>query len=112
MTPERVNIDDPRIQTAVHELQGMITRRYPDARFDVVRGDDPDGVYVWTEVDLDDPDPVIDIVLERMLELQEDERLPVYVIPVRTAERAAQVAAQARRRPRRVHTGTTATLSP
>ncbi len=100
--PERADIDDPRIRSAVEELQAMIAERYPAARFDVVHGDDPEGVYVWAEVDLDDPEPVTDIVIERMLELQEDERLPVYVIPVRTPERAARAADQSAQRSQRV----------
>src|SRR6266545_8140590 len=97
MSAERVNIDDPRIQTAVGELQGMITRHYPAAHFEVVHGEDPEGVYVWAEVDLDDPDPVIDVVIDRVLELQEEERLPVYVIAVRTPERTAHLLAAPRR---------------
>jgi hypothetical protein len=46
-------------------------------------------VHLTTIVDLDDPDEVLDLVINRMMELQVEDKLPVYVIPVRTPERVA-----------------------
>ena len=79
--------EDQRIAAAVVELQGMIRQHYPEAVFDVVRGQDPDGCYVWTSVDTDDPAAVLDVVVHPLLTLQIEERVPVYVIPIRTPER-------------------------
>jgi hypothetical protein len=50
-------------------------------------GEDPDGTYIRTTVDIDDPEIVLDCVVDRLLELQIDEGLPVHVIPIRTPER-------------------------
>jgi hypothetical protein len=96
---------DPRIDQAVAELQGLIRERYPSATFDVVAGDDPEGTYVWTTVDVEDTNQVLDVVIDRLLELQVEDRVPVHVIPIRTPERIlatvqAQQAGQ-RRYPRR-----------
>ncbi|MGH2353292.1 MAG: hypothetical protein ACRDI2_22870 [Chloroflexota bacterium] len=38
---------------------------------------------------MDDTTEVIDLIVDRMLELQIDEGLPVYVIPIHTPERVA-----------------------
>jgi hypothetical protein len=59
----------------------MILQRFPDAIFEVVRGDDPDGVYLTAKVDVDDLDEVTDTVISRVVDMQVDEGLPVYVVP-------------------------------
>ena len=88
---------DPRIRAAVAELEELIRRRYPEATFDVGQGHDPEGVYLTPTVDVEDTDAVFDIVVDRLLELQIDDELPVYVIPVRPIER---VMAELRARPK------------
>jgi hypothetical protein len=80
-----------RIEVAVNELQEAIRARYPAASFAVEHGDDPEGTYLYATVEADDTDKVIDVFIDRLLELQVDEGLPVYVIPVRPAERIATV---------------------
>ena len=87
MTHAHAETVDTRIAHAVVELQDLIRHDYPTATFDVARGEDPDGTYIWTAVDTDDPDTVLDSVVDRLLELQIDEGLPVHVIPIRTPER-------------------------
>jgi hypothetical protein len=82
--------DDPCVRAAVAELKELIRRHYPTATFTVGPGEDEPGlVHLMATVDVDDPDEVVDLVIERMLELQLDEGVPVYVIPVRTPERVA-----------------------
>ena len=76
----------------------MIQQRWPSATFSVSRGNDPVGIYLDTAVDLDDPDEVMDLVIDRLLELQVDEGLPVHVVPLRTPERLAALREQQRRR--------------
>jgi hypothetical protein len=80
-------MDDPRIAAAVDELTQLITSRYPNAQFDVSEGDDPDGVYLTATVDIDDPDEVTDLVIDRTMALQIKEQLPVYVVPIRPISR-------------------------
>jgi hypothetical protein len=86
---------DPRIEAAVAEMQAMIMAHYPAATFDVAAGEDLEGIYVPATVDVDDTDEVFDVVVRRLLELQVEERIPIYVIPVRPF---ARVAAELRER--------------
>ena len=85
----------PRMEGALHELKGLITARFPQATFVVEKGYDPKGVYLVTTVDIADTDEVIATVGDRLVELQVDEGLPVYVTPLRPIER---VVAQLRER--------------
>jgi hypothetical protein len=86
---------DPRRQQAVAELTGMIKQRYPTASFDVGPAeDDPEVTHITAVVDLDDPDEVTDLVIDRMLELQLEQGIPVYVIPIRTPQRVAALRQQ------------------
>jgi hypothetical protein len=80
-------MDDPRIVAAVDELKQRITDGFPDAQIDVSEGDDPDGVYLMATVDIDDPDEVTDLVIDRTMALQIKEELPVYVVPIRPISR-------------------------
>ncbi len=80
---------DPRLQAAVAELQSLIHARYPSATFDVTPGDDPAGLYPTATVDVEDTDEVFEVVVGRLLELQVEEGLPVYVIPMRPLARIA-----------------------
>jgi hypothetical protein len=77
----------PRMAEAVHELKSLITARFPQATFVVEEGFDPEGIYLLTTVDIADTDEVIDVVGERLVALQVDEGLPVYVTPLRPIER-------------------------
>jgi hypothetical protein len=76
-----------RVDAAVSELEELIRSRYPSAEFAVTEGDDPRGIYLLATVDIEDPDEVVDVFIGRLLQLQVDEALPVYVIPVRPTER-------------------------
>jgi hypothetical protein len=88
-------IEDPRIAAAVAELEALIKDHYPTATFSVgPAADEPGAVHIIATVDLDDPDEVADLVMDRMLTLQIDEGLPVHVIPIRTPERRAAMLAR------------------
>jgi hypothetical protein len=77
----------PRMKEALDELKGLITARFPQAAFVVEEGFDPEGVYLITTVDIADTDEVIAVIGDRLVELQVDEGLPVYVTPLRPIER-------------------------
>lgn len=80
-----------RMQSALDELRGLIRARYPQARFSVARGhDEPENVHLITTVDLEDADEVLDLVIDRLVELQVEERIPVHVIPVRPVRRVLE----------------------
>jgi len=46
-------------------------------------------VHLEATFDVDDPETILDLVIDRVLELQVDERLPIHVIPLRCPERIA-----------------------
>ncbi len=75
------------MQEAVEELKRLITERFPQAVFVVEEGFDPEGIYLITTVDIADTDEVIAVVGDRLVEMQVDEGLPVYVTPLRPIER-------------------------
>ncbi len=85
----------PRMEEAVRELKGLITAGFPQVSFVVEEGFDPEGIYLVTTVDIADTDEVIDVIGDRLVELQVDEGLPVYVTPLRPIQR---VIAQLRER--------------
>jgi hypothetical protein len=87
----------PQLQQALEELQGLIQKRYPTATFAVSRGeDDPESIHLVTTVDVEDTDAVLDVVIDRVLQLQVEAGLPVHVIPVRPIERVLALRQQAK----------------
>lgn len=73
-----------RITAAIAELQELIRSRFPDSEFRIEQGrDEPDAVHLVVTADVEDPDVVVDLVIDRVLELQIDEGVPVHVIPLR-----------------------------
>jgi hypothetical protein len=83
---------DSRRREAIRELTSLIRRQYPTATFAVAPDpDDSDITILWTTVAVDDRDQVLDLVIERELQLQIEEGVPVYVVPIRTPERRAKL---------------------
>ena len=106
MSVEPLSDNNPRVQDALEELKGLIRARYPGATFTVSRGEDPEGVHLDAIVDVADTDDVMDLLVERLLELQVEEGLPVYVIAVRPPERVLeQLRARGLARPARAWLG-------
>ena len=97
MMPEQHTPHEPRIEAAIAELAELVRRRYPEATFEVTQEEDPEGTYLTATVDVEDTDEVVDVFIDRMVDLQVKDGLPVYVIPVRPIERAAAAYEQARR---------------
>lgn len=89
MTPEQELPLDARTQAGLRELQTLIQQQYPEATFRVRRGQDaPGAIHLVTTVDVEDTTTVLDAVVDRMMALQIDQGLPIFVIPVRPVERA------------------------
>ena len=89
MRNSRIASGDLRVQAALVELQTLIQHHYPAATFQEMLGEDPEGVYLMATVDVEDTDDVIDVYIERLLALQIDEGLSVYVVPVRPLDRVS-----------------------
>ena len=84
MTSPRADRDQSHMETVVLVFRHLIEQHYPHARFEVKSGDDPVGTYLIVQVDVEDPDEVVDVYAEKLLNLQVDEGLPFYIIPVRS----------------------------
>lgn len=83
--------EDPRLERAIAELSARIKAKYPATSFAVQQGiDDPLETWLVATVDIEDPDEVVDLVVDRLLELQIDEQMPLHVLPVHTPERIAE----------------------
>jgi len=86
------------MHTALQELAAMISQHYPEASFRVSSGeDDPTIVQLVAVVDIEDTDQVLDVVMERLLELH-DEDLLVFVVTERPIERTLAMREAARSR--------------
>jgi hypothetical protein len=86
----RASTGNPSIDDALIELEEMIRDRYPRVSFDITHGDDPEGIYLTAVVDIEDIEQVFDVVIDRLLSMQIEEGLPVYVVAVRPPERALE----------------------
>ena len=99
MSTEHASFTDERTQRAVQELEETIRQHYPAATFELSQAeDDPAGIHLITTVDVDDPDQVGDLVIDRVVELQAEEGIPLHVIPVRSL---ARVLAELKQQPER-----------
>jgi hypothetical protein len=90
MSTERLTGGGPLLAPLIAELQEQVLRRYPEARFEVFEGDDPRGTYLRAVVDVDDTDEVVDLVIDRLLDLQVEQRLPLYFVASRPPERPVE----------------------
>jgi len=78
-----------RMESALDEMRALILGRYPDATFDTGPSqDDATIVHLYAYVDVDDTDEVMDLVVDRMVDIQAEEGLPLFVIPLQTPARA------------------------
>lgn len=84
----------PRMEAAIAEMKQTILRHYPSATFSVYEWDDPDGIFLSALVDTEDLEAVKDLFLSRMVDLQVDEGLPLFVVPERTPEKLASLLAR------------------
>lgn len=78
----------PRIEAALAELERRIRVQYPSATFTDSIGLEPVvGFYLNVTADVDDTDDVYEVIADRLLDMQVEEELPVYVWIELTPER-------------------------
>jgi len=77
----------PEIEAALEELKRLVVARYPTATFSIEDGNDPWGVFLVVTIDLEDTFELIDLVGDRLLDMQVEEGLPIYVLSERPVER-------------------------
>ena len=91
MTIDQPLILSPRMEAAIAEIQQRILERFPEAMFDVGHGEDPEGIHLIATVDLEDLGEVVDLYLDRLVDMQIDEGLPLYVVPTRPIARSLEM---------------------
>jgi hypothetical protein len=84
------------MEEAIAEMKDRISRRFPSTTYTMYQGEDPVGIYLIAVVDTEDLEEVMDLFLDRLVDLQVDEGLPLFVIPEPTPERNAAVVAEQR----------------
>ena len=73
----------PRLEAAVEELVCLIREVHPDASFEIHRGhEDRRDVFLDVSAPGADPESVLDLVMDRLLELQVEQHLPLWVVPL------------------------------
>lgn len=100
--PEIQIIITPRAQAALDELRTMIATRYPEAAFAVYTWYESAGIYLEATVDIDDVDEVFQVVVDRLVDIQVKDGIPVYV---RVNQPRERVLAQFREQQSRVVPG-------
>lgn len=73
-------LTDVRVTSAIDEIKELVRAHYSSARFEVSSGPDPGDIYLIVTVDTDDPDDVMAVYIDRLVELQVESRLPLYVM--------------------------------
>jgi hypothetical protein len=81
-----------RVAEVIEEYKQLILARFPDAEFEVTKGDDPPGIHVWATVDAEDLFEVSEYVAPYVVDVQVDEGLPIYLIPTRDRPLRARLA--------------------
>ncbi len=85
-----LSLNDPGYRETIEEIQGIILDHFPGTTFDVYLGEEPLGVYVEALVEVDDIDDVMDIYIDRLVDLKVERGLRLYVLPVSTSEHDAR----------------------
>jgi hypothetical protein len=79
---------EERRRQAIDELQETITARYPTTTFALeCSPEDLASIHLVAVADVDDPDEVGDLVVERVVDMQ-SAGIPLHVIPMRTPARS------------------------
>ena len=81
----------PKMLAGIEEMKRVILSGYPEATFEVGYGEEPVGVYLRATVDHEDLGEFVEYFIDRLVDLQLDEGLRLYVVPVRTPAREREV---------------------
>lgn len=92
-------LSDPRLVAALDEFRERISERYPEATFAVERSLEPIGVYLVVTVDVEDTSEVHHLVIDRMIDLQIEESMPLYVSVERPLARVLEELSRQRAAP-------------
>lgn len=77
-----IDTEEREILRGIAEMERLILAAFPDARFAVELGEDPVGTYLVAEVEANDLDEVMDVYVDRLIELQVEDGLRLHVLPI------------------------------
>lgn len=70
-----------RTREAAEELKSTIRATYPDAQFNLTRApDDPRLWLLWTFADVDDPEEVSGLVIDRVVDMLAEDHIPIQIV--------------------------------
>ena len=71
-----------KVKEAAEELKTTIRAKYPDAKFNLTRAPDDQHIwFLWTLVDVDDPDEVRELTRDRQDEMLVEDHILLHVRP-------------------------------
>ena len=73
---------EKKVQPFVEELQGLILKAFPEARFRVAPMPEGEGTAIWTYTNAQSFWDVADLVRDREFEIMMDKGVFLYVIPM------------------------------
>lgn len=77
-----------RVKEAAEELKAIIRTTYPDAQFKLSRDPNQQRSWLlWATVDVDDPEEVSNLVVDREVDMLSEEHIPIRVIVTDSQER-------------------------
>ena len=72
-----------RVKEAAEELKAIIRTRYPDAQFRLARDPNQQRSWLlWTAVEVEDPEEVTNLVVDREVDMLSEEHIPLHVIVI------------------------------
>ena len=80
---------EPRMTQALEELAEMIVDEFPTATFRVSRGESPNEIWLLVYADVEDTEHVLNVVIDRGIDMLVDDGLFITVLPHSRAELAA-----------------------
>lgn len=72
-----------KAQKLVTELCGLIKEKFPEAEFEIAEGMDTGGIHIYAYAHIDSVWDMLPLVSDRVTDILVQERLPIYVIPMR-----------------------------
>lgn len=84
---------DPCMQRVIDEMVELISGKYPETTCVLESGSEWGQVFLYAEVDVDDPDEVVDLFIDRLVTIHVDEGIQLHFLPRRTPEREAALRA-------------------
>ena len=74
-----------KVKAAAEELKAIVRAEYPDAQFTLARAPDDQHIwFLWTEIDIEDPDEARYLTLDREAEMLVDDNILLHMLPVRS----------------------------